>query len=1167
MTGITQKIPNYIGGISQQPDELMPPGSVRDALNVLPDVTNGLTKRAGTRLINPLVTNEDGKWFHIDRDRDEKYLGKINDNGTVEIWDINNQALPVEVNYRALPPGVQEEEKPPETGYPNCSWERVTEALFNMSEANQRMGEAQGKLDGLIYQKENLETSVTDKQVFYKTGKHPNGYPGITVIEGYIGKEPVGPIPSEKNTTYKRGKQKKSNKTVWVPNPNYTDDPNQRRDEYIVKNNKDVYEMVWERDITVADPNDFDDEIKEARREYEARRERYKELRDIYVNELAKCGKEYGDFNRQLDSPEEGVVPEYLKTGSGEAPLEVLTVNDYTFITNPNIPVTASKSDAEKRDPEAFVQVTAMQYSREYTLDIKEEGSNPTSYRRATGISLQSSESFSGSDSSCPFNGNHTFTVEDPVTGANNLVFELNVVGTSYQTEHPATKPDHYECRYRAYVTLKFGGQGWRKGDTVTVELSGREHTIVIDKVEKIQSYGNIDIHPDVTTVDGDAILSQQEVLSNIKKAIDDDPRAIGYDVEIIGGGVYITNSTINFTVSTPEATLMKVITDEANDISYLPVECKDGYIVKIANTDSEEDDYWVKFETDERGVDGAGSWVECRKPGIFAKFNMTTMPHQIIRQEDGSFLVCPVEWEERLVGDDKTNPLPSFCSRAVGYPKIYEYAEDDPDTIDIDEEEKKNDFRYIQKMVFFRNRLTMISGENVICSKPGDYFNFFGSTALTVTDNDPIDVAASSTQPVVLKDAIETTAGLLCFGPTQQHLLSTDSELFSPRTARFNMVSTYRYSGVPVFSLGTTVGFTQKAGLVSRVMELTNVSRQEESNANELSKPVSTLIPNDVNLITNSNDNNLLAVSKTDSKDVWLYRYFQNDKDRIQSAWFRWELSGYNVYHAIMEDTMFIVSYNYSDSPNTGKIISLMMLDLKDTLSTSLVSTTYDDNEVVYEAHLDNYRVAFPSDAQYYQHIDQTYFLAPLIYYNDETLVAYALSPNQVQDDAGAKFTLVGSAIEVKVEVDNYGTWFVLDGNWSATRLMIGYAYDMSVELPTFYPLKAEQAGGQVVSRSDTRSDLRLHRAKINFGHSGVYDTTLIRKGREDYSQMYESTPADSYVANEVAFLEDQTQTVPIYAKNTDVKLCIKSSHPSPATIYSVEWEGNYTRKGYRSV
>ena len=51
---------------------------------------------------------------------------------------------------------------------------------------------------------------------------------------------------------------------------------------------------------------------------------------------------------------------------------------------------------------------------------------------------------------------------------------------------------------------------------------------------------------------------------------------------------------------------------------SYLPVECKDGYIVKIANTDSAEDDYWVKFEADERGVDGPGSWVETHKPGIY---------------------------------------------------------------------------------------------------------------------------------------------------------------------------------------------------------------------------------------------------------------------------------------------------------------------------------------------------------------------------------------------------------------------------------------------------------------------------------------------------------------------------------------------------------------------
>ena len=56
MTAITQKIPNFIGGISQQPDELKPEGSLREALNVIPDVTDGLRKRAGSRLINPLLT-------------------------------------------------------------------------------------------------------------------------------------------------------------------------------------------------------------------------------------------------------------------------------------------------------------------------------------------------------------------------------------------------------------------------------------------------------------------------------------------------------------------------------------------------------------------------------------------------------------------------------------------------------------------------------------------------------------------------------------------------------------------------------------------------------------------------------------------------------------------------------------------------------------------------------------------------------------------------------------------------------------------------------------------------------------------------------------------------------------------------------------------------------
>jgi hypothetical protein len=47
MASVTQTIPTLWGGVSQQSDELKLPGQVNKALNVLPDVTQGLNKRPG----------------------------------------------------------------------------------------------------------------------------------------------------------------------------------------------------------------------------------------------------------------------------------------------------------------------------------------------------------------------------------------------------------------------------------------------------------------------------------------------------------------------------------------------------------------------------------------------------------------------------------------------------------------------------------------------------------------------------------------------------------------------------------------------------------------------------------------------------------------------------------------------------------------------------------------------------------------------------------------------------------------------------------------------------------------------------------------------------------------------------------------------------------------
>ena len=88
MANITQTIHSLNAGISQQPDEQKIPGQVKDMLNAIPDVTQGLLKRPAGKFVNTLVgSTNTGKWFHYYRDETEQYVGQIQRDGTIKMWD------------------------------------------------------------------------------------------------------------------------------------------------------------------------------------------------------------------------------------------------------------------------------------------------------------------------------------------------------------------------------------------------------------------------------------------------------------------------------------------------------------------------------------------------------------------------------------------------------------------------------------------------------------------------------------------------------------------------------------------------------------------------------------------------------------------------------------------------------------------------------------------------------------------------------------------------------------------------------------------------------------------------------------------------------------------------------------------------------------------------
>ena len=103
MAAVTQTIPNYLGGVSNQPDDKKLPGQLTKCINAYPDPTFGLTKRPGLKLLDTLAETTDGtpfdnndldnaKWFYINRDADERYIGCIVGDATpadakIHIWN------------------------------------------------------------------------------------------------------------------------------------------------------------------------------------------------------------------------------------------------------------------------------------------------------------------------------------------------------------------------------------------------------------------------------------------------------------------------------------------------------------------------------------------------------------------------------------------------------------------------------------------------------------------------------------------------------------------------------------------------------------------------------------------------------------------------------------------------------------------------------------------------------------------------------------------------------------------------------------------------------------------------------------------------------------------------------------------------------------------------
>ena len=1057
MASVTQLVPTLTGGVSQQPDELKVPGQVNVANNVLPDVTHGLLKRPGGKFITSLSdgsnnSTSNGRWFHYYRDENEQYIGQVSRTGDINMWKCSDGS---EMTVTYTPAQAT--------------------ALTNY----------------LVHSNEEDIQTLTINDFTFLTNRTKTVAMANTI-------EPLRPpevFVELKNIKYASQyslnlfDQDGSQSSHFTPVSTTT-----RISVDLVRSSNNYCTSNGHMDTHVNRPN-----------------------------------------NSQRCNDEAGLGADDLAPNVGTRIFDISS--GATLVDNDAIGGTLDASGDPSSDTDFSYTVNI--YGKLFGGTYTQSGTTVTISSNGHGLSTNDEVYFdflagNGVDTTKQVTvvdaNTFTFTADASATqsSAENVNYALNnvqgrsdlyfrITNTGQSTPVGSGSNVQYRTRYTTTNDLLYGGQGWQEGDHFYVFMKDGYYKITVDEVSTSSVQANLGlIRPNPTSFDTKTTVTSEGILGSIRTEI----LATGNfnTVQQIGNGLYITRTSnvVNgveqnlFNVSTPVSELLNVVAGEVLVVDDLPRQCKHGFVVKVANSANDEDDYYLKFFAN-NGLDGEGVWEECVKPGDKTNFDAATMPIQLVRTNATTFTLSQVDWEGAQVGStdpDGTNPQASFVTKTIN------------------------------KMVFFRNRLVMLSDENVIMSRPGNFFNFWAKTAQTFSNIDPIDLSCSSTYPAIVFDAIQVNTGLVIFTNNQQFMLTTDSDVLNPNTAKINRLSSYNFNHKtnPV-NLGTTIGFLDNANKYSRFFEMANIRREGEPEVVEQSKVVSQLFEKDLKIISNSRENGLVLFSEEGTSTLYGYRYFTSSNERVLQAWFQWTLTGTVQYHCMLDDALYVVVRNNNKD-------QLLRYSIKLDDNGHFVTAGED-----YPIHLDHCKSVTTGSGTYNSTTNKTTFAKPTGFE----------SSNQIAANDTDSGTNLGRFADVTINGSN----LEIAGNWSNETFLIGYQFEMAVELPKiFFTYRSGQA-----TRKDTRSDLIIHRVKFSFGQVGFYKVEVNRIGKPLFEQQIESTIADTYTANNVGFVPDLQGVVPCYERNKNLIITVKSKHPSPATIVSYQWEGKYTNQNYTRV
>lgn len=295
---------------------------------------------------------------------------------------------------------------------------------------------------------------------------------------------------------------------------------------------------------------------------------------------------------------------------------------------------------------------------------------------------------------------------------------------------------------------------------------------------------------------------------------------------------------------------------------SDLPQRAPNGYVVGIRGSKQDQrDDYWVRFY----GPEITGAWKEVVKPNIKYKLDPDTMPHLLKNVSKNSFSVERGVWSNRISGDGVNSAkTPNFVNRRI------------------------------RSINFISGRLALNTEGTFALSTARNPYCFFPDTAQTRLATDPIIFDIQSGTVTVIRSTVAASGKLFFWGDGNQLRLDSGDSALSEETADVIPSTNYDYDGrcrPKAYGMSSVI-FGTKVGDGSTLTEVVYRAGNPVGEV-PLNEHCPRFVRGSLRQIIPNNAAKTVVVITTNDTTVFVYRWFNQGEDRLQSSWNKWTFGG----------------------------------------------------------------------------------------------------------------------------------------------------------------------------------------------------------------------------------------------------------------------------------